>query len=280
MARRLARLSAFGKPADQKRGQRRDQQRHQQQPPANPGRADQAGEHLQRLADRPAKQRLHAAADAVHIVGEAAHQFAAAVLAEAGQIHPQRAAIELLAQFERGHERQPIDPNRIEHHADVFEQRRDHQHADDQDQRLERIVGQIAIDVGLEPLPAVERFLLDVAVGSEAVQRELQFPRRWLSGRRPIRCCAVDLSVEIGDAMSRFGDRLDSTHFCSDWPPKITWITGYMPPIFAPHSRATSKALSKVPASVQRYAEPDRSARPKLCINGPSVAGPSKQPWK
>ena len=107
-------LEHLRQPADREGRRGGDDQGEQQQPPAKPGRQSQAGEHLQRLADQLAEQRIQAAGHLAHVVGEAAHQIGRAVLAEGGQIHPQRAAIEELPQVEDGPLRQPRHQHVVE----------------------------------------------------------------------------------------------------------------------------------------------------------------------
>ena len=45
-----------------------------------------------------AKKCAQTVRNLLHVVGKATHQFAAALLVKAGQVHAQRAAVELLAQ--------------------------------------------------------------------------------------------------------------------------------------------------------------------------------------
>ena len=144
-------LQRLGQPADGQAGQRRDHQRKQQEPPGNPGRHDQASHHLQRLADQAAEEAFHAGGHVLHVVGEAAHQVRGALVVEGGQVQPQRAAVELLPQTEGGQLRQPRRQHAVDDRKQVFQHRSQQQGRRDQRDGLERIVRQIAIEVGFQP---------------------------------------------------------------------------------------------------------------------------------
>ena len=149
IARRLARLSIFASQRIEKAGRGHDNQGQQQQPPTEHCRPDQAGEHLQRLADQLAEQRIQSAGHLAHVVREAAHQVGGAVLAEGGQVHPQCAAIEELSQIEDGPLRQSRHQQVVGHQKQVLQHGARHQQQGDEEKRVEGIVGQIRLDVRL-----------------------------------------------------------------------------------------------------------------------------------
>ena len=103
-------------------------------------RQHQAGDHFQRLADHLAHQRVQAAGHLVHVVREAAHQVGRAVVAEGGQIHPQRAAIEELAQVERRQLRHPRDEDAVGDQEEILQQRARQEHEDHQHEGFEGIL--------------------------------------------------------------------------------------------------------------------------------------------
>ena len=101
----------------------------------------QAGEHLQRLADQLAEQRIQPLGHLTHVVGEAAHQVGRAVFAEGGQVHPQGAAIEHLSQIERGQLRQTRRQHVVGHQEEVFHHRSQQQEDGDEHERSKGSAG-------------------------------------------------------------------------------------------------------------------------------------------
>ncbi len=144
-------LQRLGQPADGQAGQRGNDQRQQQQPPGNQRRQRQAGQHLQRLAHHAAEEAFHPRGHALHVVGEPAHQVRGPLVVEHGQIQPQRAAIEPFPQLEGGQLPQPRRQHAVEDREQVLQHRAQEQGRGDQDDRLERVLGQIAVEIGLQP---------------------------------------------------------------------------------------------------------------------------------
>ena len=195
-------LEHLAQPADGQRGQRGDDQRKQQQPPADPGRPHQAGDHLQRLEDQLSENRLQPVADVGRVVGEAAHQVRRAFVVEGGQVQPQGAAIEELAQVERGQVGQPGHEHVVGNHQDALQNGADQGHDHDQDERLEGIVGQVAIEIGLGPDVGLvgQRFVVEA--GLQVMEGRFEF--RLLLRRRggELGLGLLDLAAQVADGLA------------------------------------------------------------------------------
>ena len=149
IARRLARLSTRPSQRMETTATGVIISRQQQQPPGEVRRPGQAGEHLQRLADQFAEERVQPIGHLIHVVRKAAHQVGRAVLAERGQVHPQGATVEELPQVESAQLGQPHHEHVVGHQEHVLDQRPRHHQTGDQQQRLEGALGQIPVDIGL-----------------------------------------------------------------------------------------------------------------------------------
>ena len=105
-----------------------------------------------RLADHHAEHVLHAVGDRVHVAGEAIHEVASRVLAERGEVEPQRAAIKLLPEIEGNQGANPAGVIRRRDAEGAFQQRAGEQADADPHQGFEGRRGQPAVG---DRIPAI-----------------------------------------------------------------------------------------------------------------------------
>jgi hypothetical protein len=104
-------------------GQRCDDQRQEQKLPRDHRGKDQAGDHLERLAQQLAEQRVQAGHQILHVVGEAAHQVGRAVVGERGHVHAERPRKEELAELVGPQLRKPRHEHRVDYQKEVLDDR-------------------------------------------------------------------------------------------------------------------------------------------------------------
>ena len=191
----------LAQPADGQRSQRDHNHRKQQEPPADPCRPHQAGDHLQGLDDQFSENRFQSVADVGRVVGEAAHQVRGAFVVEGGQVQPQGAAIEELAQIERGQVGQPGHEHVVGNYQEALQNGADQQHDHDQDECLEGIVGQVAIEIGFDPDVRLvgQRFVVAAAFQGTECRLQLRLLLRACGGK--LGPALRDLLVQIADGL-------------------------------------------------------------------------------
>ncbi len=183
MARRFARFSVLASERMNHPGHGSENQRKQQQTPADQAGADKAGGALDRLADHLAEQCAEALGDALHVVGEPAHQVRRALVGERRQVHLKRPAEEELAEVERGKLREPRHQDGVAHHAEALDHGSGQNQADQDCQRLKRVVGQMALDCRFGP--CVEARPPPFRLQARRRQLLLTLQGRPRAGRRP-----------------------------------------------------------------------------------------------
>ncbi len=126
---------------------------------------------------------LMPAGDVLQVVREAAHQLAGAVGAESGQVHAQRAAVELLAQIEGRQAGQLGNQDRMRDEEERLDDRADNQHEDHHHQREEGILRHEPVQVRLHKAIAGQRLVFVLAQRLRFDQFPLQ--KRFVSRRPP-----------------------------------------------------------------------------------------------
>jgi hypothetical protein len=109
------------------RAGRNDGQRDDQQRPAEPRRADKAGQHLERLAEHLAIKHLHATADHQHVVRKVRHQVGRADVLDPPLVEFERLAIVDPAHVHHRPVGHPRDQHGADDEQDTLEQRNDEQ---------------------------------------------------------------------------------------------------------------------------------------------------------
>ena len=152
--------------------------------------------------DQFSENRLQAVADVGRVVGEAAHQVRRAFVVEGGQVQSQGAAIEELAQVERGQVGQPGHEHVVGNHQAALQNGADQEHDHDQDERLEGIVGQVAIEIGLGPDVGLvgQRFVVEARLQVTEGRFEFRLLLRLRGGELGLGL--LDLAAQVADGLA------------------------------------------------------------------------------